>query len=158
MTLERRGIYLLEADDAELVSELVRNDARGRKTELLRNYAVLGHQRARKLCAELGDRDELVQALAKLFAPRGMPPDFRSAADFLRVYDAGRTEGKGGQSAQPSVVVDATAPRPASATEPGVVAEQASGSGPEPSEARPPKPTPDWSRLGGLIGKNSKGA
>lgn len=150
MTLERRGIYLLEADDAELVAELARIDARGRKTELLRNYAVLGHQRARKLCSEMEDRDDLCQVLAKLFAPRGMPPDFRAAADFLRVYDAGKRAGQGGgQPTQQAVGAPAAAPEQAARLE----AQQES----VPSAPNAAKPAPNWGNLAGLIGKNSQG-
>lgn len=86
MTRKRHGMYLSPSDDAALLQELERCTVRGRKSELLRNYALLGYQRALELCANASPDNQaaLTQALAKLFAADGAPPDFRQAAEFVK--------------------------------------------------------------------------
>ena len=84
---ERHFMNLSLADDAQLLAELDRCTVRGRKSDLLRNYALLGYQRALGLCANVDltkDHSELTRALAELFAPDDTPPDFRTAAEFIR--------------------------------------------------------------------------
>ena len=46
MARKRHGMYLSPTDDSQLVQELERCTVRGRKSDLLRNYALLGYQRA----------------------------------------------------------------------------------------------------------------
>lgn len=93
MTRKRQGMYLSTTDDAKLVQELDRCTVRGRKADLLRNYALLGYQRALELCAKsraAEDQSALTRALAELFAPDDAPPDFRSASEFIKTQMAGR--------------------------------------------------------------------
>ncbi len=142
---ERHFMNLSLADDAQLLAELDRCTVRGRKSDLLRNYALLGYQRALGLCANVDltkDHSELTRALAELFAPDDTPPDFRTAAEFIKT----RAMGQGGARQAP-----VASPRPAARPPQEAVAEGD-------SEVTPPKPRPkpQWSGLSSLVGGSSK--
>ena len=155
MARKRHGMYLSPTDDSQLVQELERCTVRGRKSDLLRNYALLGYQRALSMCSMpelIGDQAALNRALAELFAPEGAPPDFRSAAEFIKA------QGLGQGRAQP------TAPSPA--PEPVAVVKAPSEVVPPTDEAAPaptpepvaerPRAKPQWGGLQSLVGGSSK--
>ena len=149
MGLERQFIHLSLADDAQLVQELDRCTVRGRKSDLLRNYVLLGYQRAVSLCADAdlaGDHSGLTQALAELFAPDNTPPDFRTAAEFIKARVSAAGEGGERQAAAP-----VPAPRPATQPQREVATEAD-------AKLTPPKsrPKPQWSGLSSLVGGSSK--
>lgn len=151
---KRQGMYLSPTDDAQLVQELERCTVRGRKSDLLRNYALLGYQRALSLCANTElDHSMLTQALAELFAPDDTPPDFRSAAEFIRAQ--GLATGRGGtrQVGVPGAHRDATlSPVPA--------AKSTQEDAPAGTEMESPKPKSksQWGNLQSLVGGSSKGS
>lgn len=150
MGRKRHGMYLSPTDDALLVQELERCTVRGRKSDLLRNYALLGYQRALSLCGtpELaGDQAALNRALAELFAPEDAPPDFRSAAEFIKAQGAG----KGG--AQPAALSPAPAAPVATATAEAIP--PADEAAPE-SVVERPRTKPQWGGLQSLVGGSSK--
>lgn len=141
-SLKRQFMNLSLVDDAQLVQELDRCTVRGRKSDLLRSYALLGYQRALDLCASADpakDHAELTRALAELFAPDDTPPDFRTAAEFIKARSARR----------------AGAPFPAS--NPAARSSQETDAESE-AEAAPPKSRPktQWSGLSSLVGGSSK--
>ena len=76
-TRKRHGLYLSPTADSQHVQELDRCTVRGRKSDLLRNYALLGYQRALALCANpdlAGDQSSLTRPFAfMLAAPAGEP-------------------------------------------------------------------------------------
>ena len=147
---ERHFMNLSLADDAQLLAELDRCTVRGRKSDLLRNYALLGYQRALALCANpdlAGDQSSLTQALAELFAPDETPPDFRSAAEFIKARDAGQGRAGQGAASEPVPTAAAAAKPPQPPAPPA--------SEPEPVTAKP-KPKPQWSGLSSLVGGSSK--
>ena len=149
-TRKRHGMYLSPTDDSQLVQELDRCTVRGRKSDLLRNYALLGYQRALALCANpdlAGDQSSLTQALAELFAPDETPPDFRSAAEFIKARDAGQGRAGQGAASEPVPTAAAAAKPPQPPAPPA--------SEPEPVTAKP-KPKPQWSGLSSLVGGSSK--
>ena len=134
-TRKRHGMYLSPTDDSQLVQELDRCTVRGRKSDLLRNYALLGYQ------------PSLTQALAELFAPDETPPDFRSAAEFIKARDAGQGRAGQGAASEPVPTAAAAAKPPQPPAPPA--------SEPEPVTAKP-KPKPQWSGLSSLVGGSSK--
>ena len=150
MARKRQGMYLSPTDDSQLVQELERCTVRGRKSDLLRNYALLGYQRALSMCStpELaGDQAALNRALAELFAPEGAPPDFRAAAEFIKAQ--GVVQGR----------VRPAAPSPAPVN-PVATAKVPSEVVPPADEAAPaaerPRVKPQWGGLQSLVGGSSK--
>jgi hypothetical protein len=146
MGRKRQGMYLSPADDAQLVQELERCAVRGRKSDLLRNYALLGYQRALSLCSNpdlAEDHAALNRALAELFAPENAPPDFRSAAEFIKAQ--GRVVEEGAPSRLAAAPSGATILPELTETAPP----------PEPAEERP-RPKPQWGGLQSLVGGSSK--
>lgn len=155
---KRHGMYLSPQDDQQLVEMLDRSTVRGQKSELLRNYGLLGFQRALRLCAEQTDQVLLAQELAVLFAPKDSPPDFRSAAEFLRAFNA-----VGAKRTMP-----AARPAPAPAAPVAAPVAQAPAMPPEPPAAAPEQPSEqaaeppaapakrDWGALKSLVGTQSK--
>ena len=139
MALKRFGIYLSATDDALLVREMARNNVYGRKAKLLRSYALLGYQRAVKLCDDITDQTALTQALAKEFSA-GNTPDYRAASEFLRLRGAGAVRPASAQATPP-----ASAPLP-----------PATDSAQGPVDEAPPKPKAPWGGLKNLIGEQSK--
>lgn len=159
----RIPMYLSPEDDQQLINELERCTQKGRKSELLRNYALVGLQRALELyeAAESPQDDTtLLNALAELFAPQDSLPDFRSAADFIKAVGATRSgtsalvpasrppqQATGPAPAEPQPVassVDAVEPL---ATDAAVQAE-------ERKNAVPGKP--NWGNLKSLVAGNAK--
>ena len=132
--------------DTHLAQELERCQVRGRKADLVRNYALLGHQKALALCASMQDHMVLNQALAELFAPEGAPPDYRAAAEFIEhVLKTGQ-----GEPEQAVAVMHKPKPEPEPEVE---AAPQAAPEKVEPS----PRPRPQWgSALSSLVGGSSK--
>lgn len=157
MTRKRHGMYLSPTDDSKLVQELEQCTVRGRKSDLLRNYALLGYQRALSMCSapELtGDQAALNRALAELFAPGGAPPDFRSAAEFIKAQ--GGVQGRVRPTAPSPVPVEPVATDKA----PDVVppADEAAPA-PEPAPApvaERPRAKQQWGGLQSLVGGSSK--
>lgn len=152
MARKRHGMYLSPTDDSQLVQELGQCEVRGRKSDLLRNYALLGYQRALSMCSapELaGDQAALNRALAELFAPEGAPPDFRSAAEFIKAQ--GVVQGRARPAAPSPVPV-----------EPVVATDKAPNVTPPADEAAPapvterPRAKPQWGGLQSLVGGSSK--
>lgn len=144
---KRQGMYLSPTDDAQLVQELERCTVRGRKSDLLRNYALLGYQRALGLCASADltkDHSELTQALAELFAPDDTPPDFRSAAEFIKARGAG--QGRTRQEAPPAPIPSPVAKPPQEAA-PAIEAD---------AVAPKPRPKTQFAGLQGLVSGSSK--
>lgn len=129
---------------------------RGRKTDLIRNYAMLGYQRALNILEKGGGEDAVAEALAKLFSPGGdAPPDFRMAEEFIRVRnkalaDTGRPPAAAAAAKRDQVTQRVPAPVPlpqASADE---------GAAQPPGDVQPVKKKHDWGSLGGLVGGQSK--
>lgn len=150
MARKRHGMYLSPTDDAQLVQELGRCTVRGRKSDLLRNYALLGYQRALELCASSNlteDHSALTRALAELFAPDDTPPDFRSAAEFIKARMAGLGE------ARPTAAPMA-APVANSAAKPTQAQEALPATGETVVESKPRQK--QWSGLQSLVGGSSK--
>lgn len=135
------------AVDTHLAQELERCQVRGRKADLVRNYALLGHQKALALCANMQDQMALSQALAELFAPEGAPPDYRAAAEFIEhALETGQ-----GEPEQPAAVMPE--PEPETKPEPEVMPQAAA----EKVGSSPSRPKPQWgSALSSLVGGSSK--
>jgi len=149
---KRQGMYLSPTDDAQLVQELERCTVRGRKSDLLRNYALLGYQRALSLCANAEqDHSTLTQALAELFAPDDTPPDFRSAAEFIKARGLATGQGSTRQGTVPGVHGGAS-------SSPAPAAKPPQEDAPADAETEPPKPKskPQWGSLQSLVGGSSK--
>ncbi len=152
MARKRHGMYLSPTDDSQLVQELEQCTVRGRKSDLLRNYALLGYQRALSMCSapELaGDQSALNRVLAELFAPDGAPPDFRSAAEFIKAQGA---QGRVRPAAPIPVPLEPVAMDKA----PDVVP-PADEAAPAPAPvAERPRAKPQWGGLQSLVGGSSK--
>ncbi len=157
MARKRHGMYLSPTDDSQLVQELERCTVRGRKSDLLRNYALLGYQRALSMCSMpdlVGDQAALNRALAELFAPEGAPPDFRSAAEFIKAQGLGQGRAPSpAPSTAPQPVAVAVVKAPSEVVPPAD--EAAPAPAPEPVAERP-RAKPQWGGLQSLVGGSSK--
>jgi hypothetical protein len=151
---KRQGMYLSPTDDAQLVQELERCTVRGRKSDLLRNYALLGYQRALSLCANAEqDHSTLTQALAELFAPDDTPPDFRSAAEFIKARGLALATGQGSTRQGTVLGVHGGA-----TSSPAPAAKPPQEDAPADAKTEPPKPKSksQWGSLQSLVGGSSK--
>lgn len=100
----------------------------------------------------LGDQAALNRALAELFAPEGAPPDFRSAAEFIKAQGLGQ-----GRAPSPA---PSTAPQPVAVAvvkAPSEVVPPADEAAPAPAPvAERPRAKPQWGGLQSLVGGSSK--
>lgn len=163
MSPKRYGMYLSPEEDAQLLQELDNCTVKGRKSELLRNYALLGYQKALDLCSEIQDTNKLTAELAALFGAQGSQHDFRQAAEFVRAWNLQKEPSGGGRTSSPSASADAKAmerqlpPR----TEGGNTGSQTDEAPSEPAataneDGPPKKPKTSWAHLGALVSKPSK--
>ena len=154
MTLKRYGMYLSPDDDPQLLAELDACTVRGRKSELLRGYALRGYEMAMEICATSQDPAAATKALAELFGP-GMQLDYRQASKFLAARRAGEPQGGvlPGAAAAPTPASTVVATTPAT-----VIAVPQASTTPDAAQAAevaPVKPPKDWKFLQGLGGKQS---
>ncbi|MDP3194416.1 MULTISPECIES: hypothetical protein [Pseudomonadota] len=155
MSPKRHGMYLSPEDDQQLLQELESCTVKGRKSELLRNYALLGYKLALDLCEKTQDHAALTTALAALFGAQESQHDFRQAAEFLKVR--GLRKGQGGTTqiaAQPPAPVQAVVTAPAQPSEalrePSQPDDKAAPL--MAHEAQPAATKPRWGALNSLVG------
>lgn len=162
MSPKRYGMYLSPEEDALLLQELDACTVKGRKSELLRNYALLGYQKALDLCSEIQDTNKLTAELAALFGAQGSQHDFRQAAEFVRAWNLQKATAGGGlaPSAPPSAE-PANAPRqlPTRAEEAAPVLQASTAPGPVTATSdgeQAARPKTNWAHLGALVSRPSK--
>ena len=128
MSTNKFSLYFFANEDGELVDEIKQLSARGRKSVMMRNLALMGYQRAQQVCAEITDPTQQMSALAAVFGTKNLP-DFRAASDFLRANSG----------------ADAKA-----AQRPSAPAAEASAAPVVPEVAARPK-RPAWGELGAMV-------
>lgn len=162
MSPKRYGMYLSPDEDAQLLQELDNCTIKGRKSELLRNYALLGYQKALDLCSEIEDTNKLTAELAALFGAQGSQHDFRQAAEFVRARNLQKEQSGGGRTSSPSIPADAKAteqrlpPRTDGSSTGSLADETPTEPAAVANDDGPKKPKTSWAQLGGLVSKPSK--
>ena len=157
MSPKRYGMYLSPEDDQQLLQELEGCTVKGRKSELLRNYALLGYKLALDLCEKTQDHAALTTALAALFGAQESQHDFRQAAEFLKARGLRKGQGGATQSAATPAPIQAPTVVPAQPAEkPRELQPPDEAAPPLTSDAQPERAKPRWGALNQLVGGSTQ--